>query len=208
LKFLISGKGVVAGLSAVFVASFLLGLSAQIVHPVREDDAARQAQYEQIKRVFGPYRDRVREGHIGTIAACAGMVFGLNLLGSLLRSLGSMFIIPALFSVCSLEHGRSIVGLHGSTAFSVPGFLAVCGLEWSTYVLSAAAGANLGLAFLLPKFKSGTASRLQAVRQAFRESKRCYLIIGMVLGVQALAEMVYVRAVLLHGGTGVPLLPY
>ena len=207
---LIGQRGVIASLAALFLISFLIGYMDQRWHPVPEDGATTQVQNKnsQIERVFGPYRDAVRAGQVSAIAICAGMVFGINSLSCVFTGIGSIFILPALTSVWGAAIGRSVASLHGTTPFSVPAFVAMASLEWITYVLSASAGANIGLAFLFPKLKSGYATRREAVGRALRQTSRTYVAIGIIVVVQAIAEIFYVRAELLHGLTGVPSQPY
>ena len=206
-KFL-SREWLIAALAAVFVASLLVGFLGQRLSPTRGNEASDRAKSAQIEKLFGPYRASVRDGQALAMVVCAAMVFGLNFLGCILRSIASLFILPAIVSSFSTDIGSSVASLHGSSCFSVGAFLIMCGLEWSCYVLSAAAGANVGLAFILPRLKCGNPSRWGAVKQALRESRQTYLLIAVVLGVQAVTEICYVRQVLLHGGSGVPLLPY
>ncbi len=204
----LSREGLIAALAAVFVASLLAGFVAQRLAPTHGDEASDRAKSAQIEKLFGPYRGSVRDGQVAAMAVCAAMVFGLNLLGCALRSVGSLFVLPAVLSLVSTDIGRSIASLHGSSFFSVAAYLIMCGLEWSCYVLSAAAGANVGLAFISPRLKCGIPSRWGAVTQAVHESNQTYILIAVILGVQAVIEICYVRQVLLHGGSGVPLLPY
>ncbi len=81
------------------------------------------------------------------------------------------------------------------------------GLEWITYVLATAAGVNIGLSALMPKRQSAE-TRWLAFKRAWSEAGRLYLVIIGILAVQAVFEMLYVRKVLLMGGSGVPLMPY
>jgi len=73
--------------------------------------------------------------------------------------------------------------------------------------LAAAAGFNVGLSVLWPKWQN-TASRRSALGLAWRDTRRLFLLIAAILLVQAILEMLHVRQVLLHGGSGVPLAPY
>jgi hypothetical protein len=204
----LSREWLITALAVIFVASFLVGFLRQRLSPNQGDEVSDRAKSVQIEKLFGPYRASVRDGQAAAMAVCAAMVFGLNLLGCILRSIASLFILPAVVSLFSTDIGSSVASLHGSSCFSVGAFLIMCGLEWSCYVLSAAAGANVGLAFILPRLKCGNPSRWGAVKQDLRESRQTYLLIAVVLGVQAVTEICYVRQVLLHGGSGVPLLPY
>ncbi len=205
----LSLRGLIFLCALVFLLSMLLGLAIQAFAP-KPADTGREAQNAAIEKIFGPYRVPVREGQPGPMAVCMGMVLGINLLGCVLRTIPCILVFPALTDLApgGLEIGRSLPFLHGSSWLSVPAFLAMAALEWCCYVLSAAAGANLGLALVLPRLKSGSESRWEAFRRAFKESLKLYVLIGAILAVQASVEILYVRQVLLQGGTGVPLAPY
>ena len=168
-----------------------------------------EAKSEQIEKIFGGFRKPVCDGNLPAIATCAGIVFALNLLGSLIQTVSSILLIPIFFHlvVGGWIQGISLASLHGSSFMSVFLFLLMAGLEWLTYVVSAAAGANIGLAVLFPQ-RSAASSRPQALKTALGEAGRLYIVIIVVLAVQAVFEILYVRKVLLMGGTGVPLMPY
>lgn len=103
--------------------------------------------------------------------------------------------------------GISLASLHGSSFLSVFLYLLMVGLEWITYVVSAGAGANIGLAILSPK-RVGCSFRAEAFKRIVREAGRLYVLIISVLAVQAVFEILYVQKVVLIGGTGIPLMPY
>ncbi len=86
-------------------------------------------------------------------------------------------------------------------------FLLMGGLEWITYVLATAAGVNIGLSVLMPQ-RQAAATRWLAFKRAWSEAGRLYVVIIGILAVQAVFEMLYVRKVLLMGGSGAPLMPY
>ena len=86
-------------------------------------------------------------------------------------------------------------------------FLLMVGLEWITYVLSAAAGTSIGLAVLFPK-RVERPTRWSAFKHALSQAGSLYVVIVVILAIQAVFEILYVRKVLLMGGTGVPLMPY
>lgn len=202
-------RGLVLLLGLPFLLSTPSGLAFQAFAP-KPEETGREAQNAAIEKIFGPYRVAVREGQPGAMAVCTAMVFGINFLGSLLRTIPCILVFPALTDLApgGLEIGRTLPFLHGSSWLSVPASVAMAALEWCSYVLSAAAGVNLGLALLLPRLKSGSNRRGESFRKALRGSLRLCLVIAAILAVQAIAEILYVRQVLLHGGTGVPLAPY
>ena len=163
---------------------------------------------EQVERIFGRFRESVREGEPGTMATCALIVFGLNTLGSIMRSISTLFIFPLAFLFfSSWTFGVSLPGLHGSSFLSVFLFFLMVGLEWITYVLSAAAGTSIGLAVLFPK-RVERSTRWSAFKHALSQAGSLYVVIVVILAAQAAFEILYVRKVLLMGGTGVPLMPY
>lgn len=171
-----------------------------------EQDEKKSAQ---IEKLFGPFREPVRQGQITTMAACTGSVFLLNMLGALLSILSSIFFVPILFTLVfgGWCQGMCVAQAHASSFLSLFLFLFMGGLEWITYPLATVAGLNIGLSFLFPKRQQVT-SRWLAFKLAWRDAGRLYLFIALILAVQAVAEILYVRKVLLMGGSGVPLMPY
>jgi hypothetical protein len=162
-----------------------------------------------IEGVFGRFREPVREGRPQIIALCAALILSWNLLGGFVGlTLTSIFIVPVVFVlVGGWNEGVAISQLHASSPISLLLFLLMAGLEWVTYPLATAAGLNIGLFFLWPH-RQGAGSRGSAVKLAWRDAARLYLLIAMILAVQSVAEILYVRKVLLLGGSGIPLEPY
>lgn len=168
-----------------------------------------QVKYEQIEKVFGTFRQPVREGNLAAMGTCAGIIFGINMYGSLTKTVSSILLVP-IFSDLVLggwNQGISVAFLHGSSFLSVFLFLVMGGLEWITYVISTGAGANIGLAVLFPK-RVGCSFRAEAFTRGVWEAGRLYVLIITILAIQAVLEILYVHKVLLMGGTGVPLMPY
>ena len=163
-----------------------------------------------VERVFGRFREPVRQGHWGTIATCSGLIFLLNLSGDFLQfTLLSILILPALFTlgVGGWLQGSSLAGIHASSGLSLALFLLMGGLEWITYGLATVAGINIGLSVLRPQRQAAVTCWL-AFKRAWGDAGRLYIVIISILAVQAVFEMLYVRKVLLMGGSGVPLMPY
>jgi len=173
--------------------------------------AKQEAQSAQgVESVFGRFREPVRQGRWGAIAACSGLVFLLNLSGDFIHfTVLSILILPAFFTigVGGWLQGISLAGVHASSGLSLILFLLMGALEWTTYVLATVAGVNIGLSVLMPKRQAAT-TRWLAFRRASGEAGWVYLMIIGILAVQAVVEMLYVRKVLLMGGSGVPLMPY
>jgi len=177
-----------------------------------QDSLARleKQQSAQIENVFGRFREPVREGQWDTILACSGLVFLLNLFGDLTQfTVLSILIVPAFFTLGlgGWLQGISLAGVHASSGLSMGLFLLMGGLEWITYVLATVAGVNIGLSVLMPQ-RQAAETRGLAFKRAWGEAGRLYLVIIGILAVQAVFEMLYVRKVLLMGGSGVPLMPY
>lgn len=142
------------------------------------------------------------------MSTCILIVFGINIVGSIIRSISTVFVLPLAFLFldgCMI--GASLLSLQGSSSLSVFLFLLMAGIEWVTYVLSAAAGTNVGLAVISPK-RVDASSRWGAFKHALSQAGSLYVAIVAVLAVQAVLEILYVRKVLLMGGTGVPLAPW
>jgi hypothetical protein len=165
---------------------------------------------ERVEKIFARFRQPVREGRLATIMMCSGIVFAINLVGNLINfTLPSILIIPILLTLVfgGWAQGIGLAGIHGSSFLSVFLFLLMGALEWSTYIIATAAGANVGLSVIIPK-RQAVPSRWQAFKRAWADATRLYVIIVLVLVIQALFEILYVRKVLLSGGSGVPLMPY
>jgi len=197
-------------IAAGFFVSLLAGMAIVTLEaePIASWLTAERADYEQIERIFGKYRESVRDGELVAMATCILLVFGINTLGSILRSISTLFVLPV--AVLILEGcmiGAYLLSLQGSSYTSVILFLSMAGIEWVTCVLSATAGAHIGLAVVSPK-RVGLSSRWAAFKRAGIQAGSLYLLIIAILAVHAVFELLYVRKVLLMGGTGIPLLPW
>jgi len=169
-----------------------------------------EGSYEQIERVFGRFRGPLREGRAGTILTCSGLVFVVNMAGDVLNfTLPGALIVPLPFTLLygGWAQGLGLAAIHGSSFLSVFLYLLMGSLEWATYVLASVAGLNIGLSVLAPR-RQGVASRGAAFRPACGDAVRLYAVIVLILAAQAVMEILYVRKVLLLGGSGVPLAPY
>ncbi len=165
---------------------------------------------QAVEKVFGRYREAVRQGELRAMAVCSGLVFVTNLTADFVEfTLLSILLAPAFLTLGlgGWMQGVSLSGLHASSGLSLVLFLFMVGLEYVTYVLATVAGINIGLSTLMPK-RQGADTRWLAFKRAWAEAGRLYPLIAGVLMVQAVFEMLYVRKVLLMGGTGVPLMPY
>ena len=205
-------KTLIAVVGLLYVASVGAGIVTGRLMPTAWPDnltKEEQNKNEQIEKVFGRFREPVREGQWSAVLTASGLVFLLNLSGAFSQfTVFSVLIVPASFlGLAGWMQGMSLAQIHGSSFFSVFLYLFMGSLEWITYPLATVAGLNVGLSALFPK-RQATTSRWLAFKQAWRDAGRLYLLIAMILTVQAVCEILYVRQVLLHGGSGVPLAPY
>ena len=195
---------VAAGLITHYSGSEIFTLFVSIV------EKSDQTGNPQVERIFGRFRQRVRDGHFGAIALCSFVVFTINTLGNFINfTLAGILIFPIALTLLfgGWMQGISLAGIHASSFLSVFLFLSMCCLEWVTYVIASVAGVNIGLSVVSPK-RQGTTSRWKAFKLAWRDAGRLYVIILIILAFQAVFEILYVRKVLLMGGSGVPLTPY
>ena len=164
----------------------------------------------QIEKIFGRFREPVREGHLGMMALCSLIVFAINTLGNITNfTLPGIFIIPAavILLIGGLMQGISFGGIHGSSFISLFIFLLIVCLESITYVIATVAGVNVGLSILMPK-RQKVKSRWKAFKLAWRDAGCLYIVILVILAFQAVFEILYVRKILLMGGSGIPFAPY
>ncbi len=201
---------VVVGL--LYVASIGGGLvtAGRMPATVRDGLAKQDEQKSvQTEKVFGRFREPMRAGQWSAILTASALVLFLNLVCDFSQfTVFGVLIVPAAFlGLAGWIQGMSFAQLHGSSFLSVFLYLAMGSLEWISYPLATVAGLNVGLSALFPK-RQATTSRWLAFKHAWGDAGRLYLLIVLMLAVQAVCEIFYVRQVLLHGGTGVPLAPY
>jgi hypothetical protein len=166
---------------------------------------------EQVDKLFGRFVQPLREGHLRTIAICSGIVFVINLLGDFANfTLPGILLVPIILTLVfgGWVQGTDLIGIRASSSLSLFLFLLMGSLEWGTYVIATTAGANIGLSFMFPK-RQAASSRWSAFKSAWADAGRLYVIIAVILAIQAVFEVLYVRKVLLMGGSGkAPLMPY
>ena len=201
---------VVVGL--LYLASIGAGaVTARLLPATLREGLAKQEEQQlaQVEKIFGRFREPVREGRWSAILTASGLVFLLNTVGAFSQfTVLSVLIVPASFlGLTGWLQGMALAQLHGSSFFSVFLFVVMGSLEWITYPLATVAGLNIGLSVLSPK-RQGTASRWLAFKQSWCDAGKLYVLIAMILAVQAVCEIFYVQQVLWHGGTGIPLAPY
>ncbi len=202
----------VLGVGAIYAGTIVLGLISPYLSQPMAEFAERLGPggAEGIERIFGRFRESVREGDIAAMAWCSLLVFMINMLGNITH-----FTLPGILLLPGIElllfsgwlTGVNLAGLQASSLASYVWYLVMVSLELATYVLALTAGLNVGLSLLRPA-RQQVPSRLRALGLAWRDAYRLYRIIAVVLAFQAVLEILYVRQVLLRGGTGVPLTPY
>jgi len=206
-------KWVLIGIGILYVLSVAAGLATSHFGPkafLSYVERTETHRAEQVEKIVGGLREPLREGQLGTIAICSGLVFTINLLGDFVEgTLCSILIVPIAFTLVlgSWMQGVGLAGIHGSSFLSVFLFLLMLFLECITYVIATAAGANIGLSIIFPK-RQAVSSRWQGFKRAWGDAGRLYLIIVLILALQAVFEVLYVRKVLLMGVSDVPLMPY
>ena len=200
----------VIGVGSLYAGAIVLGLiSHHLSGPTAELAARLGSDAEGVERIFGRFRESVREGDVTAMAWCSLLVFTINVLGNITNfTLPGILLLPGLgFLLFSgWLTGVNLAGLQASSLASYVWYLVMVSLELATYVLALAAGLNVGLSLLMPA-RQQVPSRLRAFGLAWRDAYRLYRIIAMVLAFQAVLEILYVRQVLVRGGTGVPLTP-
>ncbi|MCU0913157.1 MAG: hypothetical protein MUC88_01170 [Planctomycetes bacterium] len=202
----------IIGVGLLYAGAIVLGLILGHMGGPMVELAQRlgESGAEGVERVFGRFREPVREGDIMALALGSLLVFSLNMLGNITHfTLPGVLLLPGLgFLLFSgWLTGVSLTGLQASSLASYGWYLVMVLLELATYVLALSAGLNVGLSLLLPA-RQQVPSRLRAFGLAWRDAYRLYRIIAVVLAFQAVLEILYVRQVLVRGGTGVPLTPY
>ncbi len=206
-------KRILIATAVLYLLSLGTGLATPYVGPAAltaslEQGNAQQAQLLEL--IFGGFRQSLREGRPATILTCSAVVFGINLFGAFVQfTLLGILIVPILFTVAlgGWMQGVGLAGIHGSSWTAVVLFVMMGVLEWSTYVIATAAGLNVGLSVILPT-RQGTSSRWQAFQKSSCDAGKMYVVIVLILAFQAVFEILYVRKVLLMGGSGIPLAPY
>ena len=206
-------KWLILIIAILYAASITAGLITRyaggqaLVSFVEKSD---QNQAQQIEKIFGRFRQPVRDGHLGAIALCSLIVFAVNTFGNFINfTLPGIFIVPVAVTLLlgGWMQGISLAGIRASSFLSMFLFLSMGCLEWVTYVIASVSGVNIGLSILVPKRQVVT-SRWKAFKLAWRDAGRLYIIILIILAFQAVFEILYVRKVLLMGGSGIPLMPY
>ncbi|MHC4739860.1 MAG: hypothetical protein ACYS9Y_13220 [Planctomycetota bacterium] len=173
-------------------------------------EKGEQRSAPQVEKIFGRFRQSVHDGHFGTIALCSSIVFTINTIGNIINfTLPGILIAPLGFTLLlgGWIQGTGLGGIQASSFLSLFLFLSMGCLEWVTYVIASAAGINISLSVLMPK-RQGVATRWKAFRLAWRDAGRLYVIILIILSFQAVFEILYIRKVLLMGGSAIPLKPY
>ena len=199
-------------LCAIYLICVILGLVLTWVQgdATGTTDQVDEAKQRSIEALFGKFREPLRRGNVESLAVVTLIVFMVNMLGNMVNfTLPGIFLVPAvaLVGYTGWSQGVSLAWLKASSLASIIGFLGVVSLESISYIVAATAGVNVGLGLVHPRWL-GETSRLPALRRTCRDALHLYGVVALLLLVQAVAEVLYVRQVLLHGGSGVPLQPY
>ena len=205
-------RWLILGVALLYVASVMTGLATGHLAPhtlhsfLAESDRNQAAQVE---KVFGRFREPVRAGQAGAMVTCSALVLTLNLIGNLSNTLTSILILPIPLTLVlgGWCQGMGLSQLHPSSFLSGFLFMLMGALEWITYPVATAAGLNVALSTLFPQWQA-VASRWLAFKRACRDAACLYTLVALLLAIQAVCEILYVRKVLLMGGTAVPLAPY
>ena len=209
---LLKQRGLILALVALFALALAAGLAGELVRRLRghADPPDDPDKYASMRRLLGRFGHAIRHGELTGTAAAAALLVVMNLVASVLSfTLVSVAVLPVVVSLAAYAfmQGKSLARVRPSSWLSLLLFVGVGALEWGTYVLAAAAGANLGLSLLWPAHQ-GVGTHWYAARLAMHDAATIYLVIFVVLAVQAVAEVLYLREVLRRGGALVPLRPW
>src|SRR5512138_1607868 len=95
-------RALIIVIGALYFACIGGGVATSGLMPekVRAAFAAQEARSSQsVERIFGRFREPVREGHWGIIAACSGLVFLINFSADFIQfTLLSILIVPPIFT--------------------------------------------------------------------------------------------------------------
>jgi hypothetical protein len=170
---------------------------------IRVSDEQKKAQAE---KMFGRFRQPVKDGNPYVTAKCMLIVFGLNTLGTVQNIVLSALLLPLVLQLgfVALQQGISVSKTKGSSLFSIVSYYFVGGLEWVTYPVANCTG----ILFIVTQISSLFNHKKLALLQGLGEVLSLLIPIVILLFIQAILEVLYVRKVLLRGGTGIPLQPY
>lgn len=166
----------------------------------------QKQKIEQTEKYFGKYREDVKNGNPLAIIKCALIVFSLNSLLVIQNIILSALIFPLVLQLgfVAISQGKAFSETKGSSFCSIFWYYLIGGLEWITYPLGISAGvfltAGIVSAFLLRQ----PLSVIGLLTDVFS----IFIFCISILFVQSFLELIYIRKVLKHGGTGIPLQPY
>lgn len=192
-----------------YIVCVILGFMLRNFEPlIKFIHAADEQKIKQTEKIFGKYRESVKNGNIITMIQCSGIVFGMNTLAAIQNIILSAFIVPLVLTLVFVGvcQGVAFSETKGSSLFSVVSYYFVGGLEWLTYPLSIFAGLIIPATIFsaIVKHTNIIAGLSIAMYQIFY----VFVIIVVLLIIQAPLELLYVRKVLQKGGSGIPLKPY
>ena len=118
-------KWVLIVIGILYVLSVTTGLATSYFRPKAFRSYVEKVDTqsaEQVEKIFGKFRQPLREGQLGAMAICSGLVFAINLLGDFVQfTLFSILIVPIVFTLFfgGLMQGIWLAGIHGSSFLSV-----------------------------------------------------------------------------------------
>ncbi|MFA5858705.1 MAG: hypothetical protein WC955_06530 [Elusimicrobiota bacterium] len=181
-------------------------LPKKFVEFIHNADTGKAGQTEKI---FGKYREGVKEGKPVVMLKCAGIVFVMNMFGNLMNTFFCIFVLPIVLTLIytGVVQGIAFTEIKkGTTRWSGILYIIIGGLEWLTYPLAYYAGLLIPAAVFFGIFD--ITLMIGNLVAAGVDMLKVYLIITVVLFIQAPLELLYVRKVLQSGGSGIPLEPY
>lgn len=167
---------------------------------------AQKQKIEQTENKFGKYREDVKNGNILTIIKCSLIVFSLNSLLVIQNIILSALLLPLILQLgyVAIAQGKAFRETKGSTFLSVFWFYVIGGLEWITYPLAISAGVFLTTGMVSTYILHQPLSVIGLLNDVMS----IFIFCISILFVQSFLELIYIRKVLKHGGTGIPLKPY
>jgi hypothetical protein len=171
---------------------------------------ANENKKQPLETIFSRFREPVRNGHFGIISLCSLIVFSINTIGDfIMHTLPCIFLLPLATKLLRFAwmQGTWMTSIQASSFVSLLLYSVVIFLETLSYIIASVAGVNIGLSVLVPKIH-GVNSRLMAFKFSCVDMWRLYIVIMIILAIQAVWEMLYIRKILLMGGSAIPLMPY
>jgi len=198
-------------ISGVYFFSIILGgiLKKFKPHHIEVFEKTEEQKNQKARKIFGRFKEELKKGEGRSFVICTAMLFIVNLFGVITAyTIGSILVLPLSYLfVDGMRQGASIFTIKGSSFFSILSYCLVVTLEWIAYILAATAGLNIVLS-IIEAFQTKAIAFGSALVNSLNELLVLYIWILIVLIIQAIAEVYYVKKVLQKGGSAVPLEPY